>query len=310
VEIHVADEGRRAMPITDIPPARRLWTLLEPIAACVYFAPELHDEAAALGYDVQSRWSSYFAWRAAPLGAAGPQQVASAFYSFCPRMVHRYVPQIWRTATPQQVLPARLAGVDRALRAIWGEAVYGRDMTEAAELARTAAMAADTTARPLAAAIADFDWPTEPHLVLWHAANLLRESRGDGHVAALLTYGLDPVESLVSFAAIGAAPTEVFASRGWSDQEWQAGRQRLADRQLVDASGTATEQGRRLRQRIEDRTDALAARPWRELGPATDRLAELTTPLTRQVVASGIFPAGGNTLGLNRPPRSAAPSSD
>jgi hypothetical protein len=47
-----------------------------------------------------------------------------------------------------------------------------------------------------------------------NAINVLREHRGDGHIAALLAAGMDPCEALVSFAAIGAAPEEVFASRG------------------------------------------------------------------------------------------------
>ena len=88
-------------------------------------------------------------------------------------------------------------------------------LAEAAELARQAALAAGAGGRPLAAANADLPWPQEPHLVLWHAVNILREHRGDGHIAALLAAGLDPCEALVSFAAIGAAPEEVFASRCW-----------------------------------------------------------------------------------------------
>lgn len=92
------------------------------------------------------------------------------------------------------------------------------------------ALAAGTAGRPLAAANADLPWPGEPHLVLWHAINVLREQRGDGHIAALQVAGLDPCEALVSFAAIGAAPAEVFASRGWSAAEWSAARDRLTAR--------------------------------------------------------------------------------
>jgi hypothetical protein len=49
--------------------ARRMWHQIEPVHAALYFAPEPFDEARALGYDVESRWPSYFARRAAPLGA-------------------------------------------------------------------------------------------------------------------------------------------------------------------------------------------------------------------------------------------------
>ncbi|MGC1213134.1 MAG: hypothetical protein WA890_17940, partial [Micromonospora sp.] len=162
-----------------------------------------------------------------------------------------------------------------------------------------AAEAADVAGRPLATANAELPWPDAPHLALWQAATVLREHRGDGHVAALIAAGLDPTEALVSFAAVGAAPVEVFASRRWTDEEWAAARERLAARGLVDADGVATEAGHRLRDEVERRTDELAAAPWRALGPAAARLAQLVAPVTRAVVASGMLPAQ-STLGIRR----------
>ncbi len=174
----------------------------------------------------------------------------------------------WAVASPQQVLAARVRAVDRMFRALLGDLIGSPGLAEAAELARVAALAAGTAGRTLAAANADLPWPGEPHLVLWHAINVLREHRGDGHIAALLVAGLDPCEALVSFAAIGAAPGETFASRGWSAREWLAARDRLAARGWVDAAGKATERGRDGRDEIEWRTDRLADAPWRALGSA------------------------------------------
>lgn len=68
---------------------RRMWQLLEPIHATLYYAVEVFEQAAGLGYAVDPRWPSYFAWRAAPLGAAGPELVAATFYSFAPDMARR-----------------------------------------------------------------------------------------------------------------------------------------------------------------------------------------------------------------------------
>jgi hypothetical protein len=134
--------------------------------------------------------------------------------------------------------------------------------------------------------------------VLWQAATVLREHRGDGHVAALMAAGLDPVESLVSHAAMGAAPEEVFASRQWTPAEWAAARERLAERGWLAADGTATELGRRERTAVEHLTDRLAAGPWQALGPAgTGRLAGLLAPAVRDVVAAGVLPAQ-STLGV------------
>lgn len=242
---------------------RQMWQLLEPLHATLYYAPEVLDRAARLGYDTDTRWPSYFAWRAAPLGAVGPELVAATFYSFNPAMVRSHVPAAWEVAGPAKVLAARMEAVDAALRALIP--VDGPEVREAADLARQLAESASTVGRPLGAANAEQPWPSEPHLVLWQATTILREVRGDGHVAALLTSGLDPVESLVSFAAIGAAPVEVFASRGWSAAEWAAAQARLVERGWLTEDGAATEAGREGRAEVERLTDELAAPAYRSL---------------------------------------------
>ncbi|MEV0661461.1 hypothetical protein ACIBI3_06265 [Actinomadura luteofluorescens] len=280
--------------------ARQMWHQLEPLHALFWYSPEVFAEARGLGLDVETRWPSYFAWRAAPLGAAGGRAVSAAFYSFSPRMVAEHIPAAWTVAPPDRVLEARMRAVDRMYRALLGDGIAAPDLAEAAELARAAAEAASTAGRPIAAANADLPWPDEPHLVLWHAIGILREQRGDGHVAALLTRGLDPVEALVSFAAVGAASVETFASRGWTGEEWAAARDRLASRGLVDADGAATDRGRELRDDIERTTDDLAYEPWRTLGAAkADRLAQLTMPILVKVLETGLMPAQ-NTLGIGR----------
>ncbi|MEU1123068.1 hypothetical protein ABZ371_05665 [Streptomyces sp. NPDC005899] len=279
---------------------RRMWHLLEPLHAVFYYAPEVFDEAAALGYATGERWPSYFAWRAAPLGQAGPGRVTAVFHSFSPDMVGRYVPAGTPVAPPRAVLEARTRAVDRAYRALFGERVHSPGLAEAAALAQRAARAADVTGRPLAEANAALPWPDAPHLVLWQAATVLREHRGDGHVAALVAAGLDPVESLVSFAAVGAARPEVFESRGWGRDAWEAARRRLLDRGLLEADGTATDAGRALRADVERRTDEAASGPWRALGDQQhERLVELLGPLWVEAVGSGLLPSE-TTLGIGK----------
>ncbi|MFD3664181.1 hypothetical protein ACFWVF_26935 [Streptomyces sp. NPDC058659] len=310
-----------------------MWHLLEPLHALLYYAPEAFDEAAALGYDTAERWPSYFAWRSAPLGAPGPARVTSAFYSFSPEMVARYVREgdgregagregasregdgregdgtegagregaSREAQAPADVLAARLRAVDRTYRSVLGEdTVKSPELAEAAALARRAAEAAGTEGRPLAAANAALPWPEAPHLVLWQAATILREHRGDGHLAALLVAGLDPVEALASFAAVGAAPEAVFESRGWSAAAWSAARARLAARGVLGADGAVTGEGRALRAQVELRTDELAAAPWVALGPDdTSRLAELLGGPWLSAIGSGLLPAE-NTLGIGK----------
>ncbi|MEU8668817.1 hypothetical protein AB0C71_18195 [Streptomyces anulatus] len=280
---------------------RQMWHLLEPLHAVLYYAPEAFEEAAALGYDIEERWPGYFAWRVAPLGAVGAEEAVRTFHSFAPAMVERHVPGIWATAAPDAVLAARLRAVDRSYRALLGERVEGPEFAEAAALARRAAEAVTPGALGgLGPANSGLPWPDVPHLVLWQAATVLREHRGDGHIAALAGAGLDPVESLVSFAAVGAAPAEVFASRGWSAEEWGAARRRLQERGLLAADGTATDAGRELRAKVELRTDEEAAAPWRALGePGRERLAELLGEPWLEVIGSGLLPAE-NTLGIGK----------
>ena len=293
-------ETAKSLPIVELSRVRQLWHLLEPLHAVLYYAPEVFEEAAALGYGTEERWPSYFPLRAAPLGPVGSERVASAFYSFSPCLVAEHMDPAWSTASPDAVLKARLRGMDRAYRAIFGDRVDSPELAEAAALARRAAESANTAGRQLAAANAELPWPAEPHLQLWQAATILREHRGDGHLAALLVAGLDPVESLVSFAAVGAASVQRFESRGWSREEWAAARERLVARGVIDDRGTATRAGRDLRQEVEHRTDQLAATPWEFLGRTdTDRLADLLGEFWVAVLGSGLLPSE-STLGIGK----------
>ncbi|MCX5205174.1 hypothetical protein OG897_27420 [Streptomyces sp. NBC_00237] len=278
--------------------ARQMWQLLEPVHATVYYAAESFEAAERLGYAVDERWPAYFAYRAAPLGAVGPGLVNALFYSFSPRMVERYAAPAWRIATPEQVLVARSEAVDRALRRLFGDRIGSPDLREAAELARRAAEAADTAGRPMAAANAALPWPDAPHLVLWQAATVLREHRGDGHLAALQAHGIGPAEALVSHAAVGAAPAEVFGSRQWSEEEWAGAGRGLAARGLLEGDGTATAEGLRVRTAVEHLTDELAVAPWNALAPdEVARLSELLLPLVLDIVATGLLPER-STLGI------------
>ena len=277
--------------------ARRLWRALEPVHAVVYFAPEPQEACTELG--TRGYWMSYFALRAAPLGPASPELVTALFYNFAPGLVARAVPDTWRVAPPERFLDVRLAAVDAALRRLLGSELLGSAaVAEAASMARDAALAAPLAGRALAAANAALSWPEPPHLVLWHAQTVLREQRGDGHVAALLTAGLDPVEALVLFAADhGTDVPELRRKRGWTPEEWDAGAKRLTDRGLI-TGGALTPSGRALRAEVEAQTDALADAPLAALGDRrAARLAALAEPLVAAIVAGGGF-LHGNPMGL------------
>lgn len=162
----------------------------------------------------------------------------------------------------------------------------------------------------MGAANAALEWPEPAHLVLWHAQTIMREQRGDGHVAALLTAGLDPAESLVLFAAdIGLDATALRERRGWSLEEWEAATARLTDRGLLTAGGGTTPGGAALRAEVEARTNAAAGAPAAALGDASlERLVGLAGPLVSAILAGGAF-MPGNPMGL-RPLVEAAPGTE
>lgn len=270
--------------------ARKTWRTLEPIHGAVYFVPEGPETYATLG--LRGR-QGYFASRAAPLGAVSAAVVQATFYNFAPALVAAAIPSAWEAAAPATIVDARLRVADAYLRRILGDAIGEAEMVEAAELARRAAEESTRwlEGRPLFAAHAALPWPEDAHLVLWHAQTLLREFRGDGHIAALTVEGVSGCEALVLHGATGeVAPAVLQSSRAWPDDEWGAAADRLRARGWLDASGGLTDAGRAHRQWVEDRTDALAMRAYEAIGEdGCDRLRTLGRPLSKAIVAGGSF---------------------
>jgi hypothetical protein len=262
---------------------RHLWSLFEPVHAVVYFTPQGGAAFEAAG--LRGFWRRYFAGRSAPLGAIGPGPVTAAFFGFAPAMVARALPDIWTRISPQAALAARAAGARAALAELIPGA-HEPAVAEAAELLSAAARSVDLPGRVLAGANADLPWPDGPLDRLWHAATILREHRGDGHVAALLTAGVDGCESLVWRTALegGGLRDTMQQARGWTDVEWQAAAGRLRDRGWLAVDGSPTEAAHTAYAQVEALTDRLAAGPWQRLGAdATERCALLLEPLAARI---------------------------
>jgi hypothetical protein len=259
--------------------------LIEPYHAVTYFNPESDDAYAEIG--LRGFWRGYFAGRAAPLGPVGPGVVTASFFGFEPGFVARALPSIWSIVTPKAAIEARMRGADRALRRLLGTEISSPALAEAAALARRATDGARSHGRPLFAANAELDWPSDPHLVLWHAATLIREHRGDGHVAALSVAGLHPCEAHVSqVAASGAGLETIQPYRGWADADWAMGVEQLRSRGwLDDDDGHLTPQGRAGRDEIEATTNRLAMGPLERLGTeGTAHLLALLAPIADRLV--------------------------
>lgn len=267
----------------DLADIRRIYWLSETVHNLNYFAPESRAATDALG--CKGLWMGYFGFRAAPLGAVGPDAAAALFVSFSPAMLRRALPDVWAVAPPERFITARIEVTDRLYRRIWGERVADDPgIAELTQLTAEAVATLPTLGRPMAAANQALPLPGQPHLAFWQSLTTLREHRGDAHVALLVADGLDSVQALILACGYGKYPAEQMRSgRKWSEDEWRHGIDTLAGRGLVTADGALTGRGQAHRSRLEAETDRLAAVPYQALGSeAAGRLAELLVPLARR----------------------------
>jgi hypothetical protein len=298
--------------------ARRMWALFEPVHVVTYFSPEAREAFEQAG--LRGFWRGYFAGRAAPMGPVEAAPVIAAFFVFAPAMVRRALPSVWSLASPADALRARESGAVRAIRRVLGladGAAAPRPVRTAADLLTAAADHLDPAGRAVAAPNLELPVPEEPVARLWHAATLLREHRGDGHVAALVAAGIDGAEALMlrigaDLAVQAGAPAHVApgwgrdqmpVARGWTDAELDDAAFRLAERGLLAGRGAATAAGLALHREIEDATDVAAARPWARLGAGQSALvAEALHPITVACAKDLPFP---NPVGVPAPAESA-----
>ena len=291
--------------------------------AVTYFAPEARNAFDGLGF--HGFWMGYFAARSAPLGIVAPEVVTATFYNFTPERVAKALPAAWQVATPADALHARMQSAVAALRRY---GVTDDEAETAATLAAKAARSAPLDALGLPAyrgdivnalapdpvaripdpsrmirayANAALSWPEEPLAKLWHAATLLREQRGDGHVAVLATHQVSGRECNVLHAAAGRVPQDmIMRARDYDDQLWNHYRDRLSRRGLLDGDGGLTEAGRELKQHIEDATDTIALSALDALDDdEVEALFRALTPITRKVIDAGDVPAA-TPMGLSR----------
>jgi hypothetical protein len=268
--------------------ARRLFELTEPISMVNFSSPEPNDSMAALGF--RTYWDGYFAGRSAPLGRVPAEVVHAAFYNFADGEVARHIPKVWETTTPEAAHAARQQGCVAALRRILGDLVETPGLVRAADLLAMASTSAPTEGRVMYAGLRALPVPEEPVARLWHAANMLREHRGDGHIVALVSERIGGTEAHVLNAlASGVYPAESFGrNHHLPEARLSAVMDGLRDRGLLDAPGRLTDAGRATKERIESLTDALAAAPYAGLQPPElDQLVASLAPLASRLEATG-----------------------
>jgi len=263
-----------------------MFELVEPIGLIPYSAEEPNEEMFALGFT--NYWDTYFAGRAAPLGIVPAEVVDALFYNFAPGEVARHIPKVWGTTTPEAAIAARRQGCTRALRRILGDHTESSGFARGTELLMKAATSAPVEGRPMYAALRAIPAPADVVTRLFHAASLLREHRGDGHIAALMVEGIGGLEAHVLLALAMDLPAERFGRiHHLPPAQLAAVIDAMRDRGLIAADGWLSERGRVVRQRVEALTDDLAVRPYETLEPnELDELVSALEPIAALLAAA------------------------
>ncbi|MBV8692918.1 MAG: MarR family transcriptional regulator [Actinobacteria bacterium] len=263
-----------------------MFELVEPIGVIPYSADEPNEAMFALGFT--NYWDTYFAGRAAPLGRVPAAVVDALFYNFAPGEVARHIPKVWDTTTPEAAIAARQVGCVNALRHILGDHVDTPAFARAADLLIKAGTSAPVEGRPMYAALLTLPIPEEVVARLFHAASLLREHRGDGHIAALMTEGIGRLEAHVLLALAMDMPAEKFGRiHHLPKTQIAAVIDGMRGRGLIGDDGWLTESGRAVKQRVEALTDELATTPYEILETdEPDELVRNLEPLAALLLAA------------------------
>ncbi len=285
-------QGTSPDPVRPVSPgsiARRMFELVEPIGVIPYAADDPNEAMFALGFT--NYWDTYFAGRAAPLGIVPAEVVDALFYNFAPGEVARHIPKVWSTTTPAAAIAARQSGCVQALRRILADHVDGPAFARAADLLTTAAISAPWEGRPMYAALRALPIPDDVVARLFHAASLLREHRGDGHIAALMVEGIAGLEAHVLLALDMDMRAEEFGRiHHLPPAQLAAVIGGMRGRGLIGDDGWLSPQGRAVKARVESLTDELAAKPYECLGPdELDELIDILQPFTTLLLADQSF---------------------
>jgi hypothetical protein len=275
--------------------ARTIRNLVEPIAAGVYFSPEAQAGYQALGLNY---FESYFCSRGACLGAAPWSVICAAFAAFKPSAVESAVTVGWTKTTPAALLEARERGASAQLERLLGEIATESEVRRATEILSAMTDSVDPSGRALYAGLSVLDRPTSMFGALWRAADLVREHRGDGHIAAWIPH-VDSTEITVLTELAWGIPARSYVfTRGWNEDDVDAAYARLTDRGLI-GDGALTAAGAELREHIERTTDETTRPVIERLGDRFEELSGILAPLTDAIVTGGGYPTSPKNLRVN-----------
>jgi hypothetical protein len=265
-------------------PARRLRDACEPLAMHALWNRHTNERLATLGLDFLT---GYVGGRAASLGEPSPPVVAATFAWFEPNVLAGLYEAACAAVSRERLLEVR----DAATAASLAEVLAGDDPAEVADLLADAAESADGTGRPLFSGLRGRGRPVDPFQRLWWACDLVREHRGDSHVAVAIAAGLGPIEmNVLTECWIGMPLLSYTATRGWPEPAMRAAVDGLEARGWL-RDGSLTDAGRAARAGIEDRTDAAEQAIVAALGGRLDEVSARLAGWSERCIAAGAFPA-------------------
>ncbi len=269
--------------VTEGSPARRLRDASEPVAMHAVWSRAVNERLAQLGLDFLT---SYVGGRGASLGDPAGAVVAAAFAWFEPGLAGGLWDAARAAVPPGQLGQARDESTVASLR----EVLAGEDPGEVASLLADAAGAADGMGRPLFSGRRADGRPSDPVHLLWWACGLVREHRGDSHVAAAAAAGLGPVEmNVLTELWVGMPLLSYTATRGWAPEVMQRAVKGLEGRGWV-RDGGLTDAGLTARLAIEQHTDAQEESIVTALGGRLDEVCGRLNHWGQLCIEAGAFP--------------------
>lgn len=263
--------------------ARRLRDAIEPIAMHPVWSRATNQALAGLGLD----FLSGYAWgRAAALGEPPASVVVSSFAVFEPAMITGAYEQGRQACGREELLTTRADATTASLASV----LDGEDVSATAARLRDAVIDLHRSGRPLYSGLTELPFPDEPAGVLWRSAELVREHRGDSHIAACVAEGLDPVTmNILTELWVGMPLGSYTGTRGWDEDTIADTAAQLRHAGLLDGD-RLSDDGRALRERIEDATDRAQADLVTRLGDGVDELIADLDRWSERCVAAAAFP--------------------
>lgn len=269
------------VPVVKARPARRLRDAMEPITYHPIWSRHTNEVLAKLGLKI---FTGYVWGRAAALGEPPAEVVAAAFATFPPGLIIAAYEDARRQCGRAGMLAAREEATIESL----AEVLDGTDVMPVVTVLRRGVEAADATGRPMFAGLRSLGWPEHPVGQLWRACDLLREHRGDGHIAACISAGLGPVAMNILTELWVGAPlgAQSIGFKGWSEEAVATTVADLEKQGLV-ADGGLTSAGRALRDDVEERTDAMEASVLDAIGDDFDATVAALDTWSAACIATG-----------------------